>query len=136
MLVCVQNKRWAVLVTETSHKVWVCGTLLGVLCSCRYANVSGKNTYFLFLLGKSSFCEDGFENLRAEKGAWSGISSLDMVRNGCVGNCGAAVDEMKGNFNMFSFSFLKPGTYTIPSETYACYNRSYPTFIFIPRGTV
>lgn len=130
------------LVTETSHKVWVCGTLLGVLCSCRYANVSDKNTYFLFLLGKSSFCEDGFENLRGEKRAWSGISSLDttsasdMVRTSCVCNCGAAVDEMKGNFYMFSFSFLKSGTYTIPSEMYACYNRSYPACIFIPWGTV
>lgn len=41
------------LIVETSHKVSFCGTLLGVLCSCCYANVSNKTTYFLLLVGKS-----------------------------------------------------------------------------------
>lgn len=30
-------------------------------------------------------------------------------------NCGAAIDEMKGNFSMFSFSFLKCSSYTAVS---------------------
>lgn len=58
---------------------------------------------------ETSFCEDGFENLCAEKGGWGGISSLDTnldsdtVNNCCVCNYGAAKDEMNGNLNIFSF---------------------------------
>lgn len=107
-----------------------CGTLLGVLCSCCYTSVSNKNTCILLLVEKSSFFEDGLENPCAEKRAWGGISSLDtnsasdIASNSCMYNCGAAINEMKGNFHGFSFSFLKSSSYTIPSEIYVCHNSS------------
>lgn len=71
--------------------------------------VNNKPTYILLIVGNISFCEDGFENLCAEKGGWGGISSLDTnlssdtVNNSCVCNCGDARGEMSGNLNIFSF---------------------------------
>lgn len=70
-------------------------------------HVNSKSMYILLIAVKTSFCEDGFGNLCAEKGGWGGISSLDTnsdsdtVNNSCVCNCGAAKNEIKGNLNIF-----------------------------------
>lgn len=134
MLFCVQNKWWAMFRPENRLLTWFVSVGLhrGFSAAAVTLMQSNKDTYFLLLPGKSSFCEDGFESLCAEKGAWGGISLLgtnsasDTVSNSCMCNCGAAIDEMRGNFNtfLFSFSFLKSSSYTIPSEIYVCCNSS------------